>query len=164
MKHFLCLAVIASFLLSFSEAIFTGGIAITAAGLGLLGLKAAAGIGFAKGAYLGSRRSGGYSRRRYGRSTTDLVLQASVDDETDCAKKLVCMLNTVPEDKLAADELAIRSLFGLKDEIDVSSSTVEFDLAALVGRKAGAAQCQTLYSRCQYKEGSLMDIIRSNEI
>jgi hypothetical protein len=33
------------------------------------------------------------------------------------------------------------------DFIDVTKTTVEFDLSALIGRMAGADRCHTIYSR-----------------
>ena len=53
----------------------------------------------------------------------------------------------------------ILSLFGLGD-LDVSKPTVEFDLAAKVGQKAGAGHCIEVYARCPYNEMELMKFMR----
>lgn len=148
---------------------FDGGVTVVGGGAalaGLLGLKAAALGGFALGAALnrGSRRRYTY-RRRWGRSVEDesemiaeVLLEASRNDADDCAKKLVCVLNA--QENLAEDEAKIAQLFGKNDSIDVTSAAVEFDLAALMGKKAGEKQCHTIYSRCQYQVRDLMDVIR----
>jgi len=152
-----------------------GGLALA----GLLGLKALAVGAFAGGALIGaasrrrsryrsSRRSYGRSYRRHGRSVEDetfdemsnTILDASLNDADDCAKKLVCSLNAQDVNTLQADEAAIASLFGKTAGIDLTSTTVEFDLAALMGRQAGKNQCDTIYARCPYQSKDLMEVMR----
>ena len=86
---------------------FDGGLTVVGGGwalAALLGLKAAALGGVALGLAASRRSRGGrrhyYTKRRYGRSVEDetdmmaeILLQASRNDEQDCAKKLVCVLN-----------------------------------------------------------------------
>merc|ERR1711953_415019 len=171
--------------LALSEATFI--IGTTAVGgawalAGLLAVKAAVFGGVALGAGLarsrsryGSRRSYRKSYRRYGRSVgsrygrsvddevdekTELLLTASLNDGQDCAKKLVCSLNAEDVNTLPYEEQAIAKLFGQTENIDVTAVTVEFDLAAHMGRKAGQDQCQLIYSRCPYGTKALMDVIR----
>ena len=60
---------------------------------------------------------------------------------------------------LAEDEAVIVSLFGHGD-LDVSKSTVEFDLAAIMGRKVGESHCNVVYSRCVYAPATLMEVMR----
>jgi len=145
---------------------------------GLLGLKALLVGGFAAGALIGaasrrrgSRRSHGRmmrkSYRRHGRSVEDeidensnAILDASLNDEDDCAKKLVCSLNAQDIRTLQADEVVIATLFGKSAGIDLSAATVEFDLAALMGRQTGKAQCDTIYARCPYQTKDLMEVMR----
>jgi len=146
---------------------------------GLLGLKALLVGGFAAGALIGaasrrrtsSRRSHGRmmrkSYRRHGRSVEDeidenanAILDASLNDEDDCAKKLVCSLNAQDIRSLQADEVVIATLFGKSAGIDLSAATVEFDLAALMGRQTGKAQCDTIYARCPYQTKDLMEVMR----
>merc|ERR1711881_806144 len=95
-----------------------GGLALA----GLLGLKALVVGGFAAGAVIGAasrrrsygRRSYGRSHRRWGRSVEDessnAILDASLNDAEDCAKKLICSLNAQDVKTLQADEAAIASL------------------------------------------------------
>jgi hypothetical protein len=45
----------------------------------------------------------------------------------------------------------------------VSKSTVEFDLAAKMGRRAGVEHCNTIYARCPYGVSELMAIMRQPE-
>ena len=166
--------------LAFSEALFfDGGVTVVGGGAALaalLGLKAAAIGGLALGAALSRRRSRpSYRRsyrksyRRYGRSVedesedddrTELLLTASLNDAEDCAKKLVCTLNAQDLNTLDTEERAIAILFGQAENIDVTAVTVEFDLAAHMGRKAGEGQCQMIYSRCPYQTKDLMEVIR----
>ncbi len=150
---------IASFICT--EAIFTGGVGITAGGLlaAALGVKALAGFGLLLASKKGGRRGGGKGhgkgRSRYGRSVAAvedipaLLSEAALDDETDCAKKFVCETHAKALEALDETERAIYLLFGPGNSIDVSSESVQFDLAALVGRRAGVAQCQKVYARCQ---------------
>ena len=88
----------------------------------------------------------------------ELLLEASLNDEYDCAKKLICILNA--QDQLDEDDAKVAKLFGKSGNIDVTAVTVEFDLAALIGQKAGESQCYTMYSRCPYQVKDLMEVIR----
>jgi len=168
-----------------------GGAAVAGGGFalaGLLGLKAAFLGGALIGAAAGRRRTRTHfkpSRRsfsrsfkshghgRFGRSIEDektidndealsnAILDASLNDADDCAKKLICSLNAKEVSTLASDESAIAELFGKSGSIDVTAATAEFDLAALMGRLAGKAQCDTIYARCSYEPKDLMEIMRS---
>merc|ERR1711937_574349 len=98
------------------------------------------------------------SYRRHGRSVedeidenTNAILDASLNDEDDCAKKLVCSLNAQDIKTLQADEVVIATLFG---------KSAEFDLAALMGRQTGKAHCDTIYARCPYQTKDLMEVMR----
>jgi len=146
-----------------------GGLALA----GLLGLKAillggAIGIGLGAASRRRSRVSYRKSYRRHGRSVEDesfdemsnAILDASLNDAEDCAKKLVCSLNAQDVKTLQADEAAIASLFGKTAGIDLTSTTVEFDLAAFMGRQAGKNQCDTIYARCPYQSKDLMEVMR----
>lgn len=151
-----------------------GGLALA----GLLGLKALLVGGVAAGALIGAAsrrrsrvsygRSYRRSYRRHGRSvedesfdeTSNAILDASLNDAEDCAKKLICSLNAQDVKTLQADEAAIASLFGKTAGIDLTSTTVEFDLAALMGRQVGKNQCDTIYARCPYQSKDLMEVMR----
>merc|ERR1711937_951049 len=107
------------------------------------------------------------SYRRHGRSVedeidenTNAILDVSLNDEDDCAKKLVCSLNAQDIRTLETDEVVMGTLFGKSAGIDLSAATVEFDLAALMGRQTGKAQCDTIYARCPYQTKDLMEVMR----
>lgn len=168
-----------------------GGAAVAGGGFalaGLLGLKAAFLGGALIGAAAGRRRTRTHFRPsrksfsrsfkshghgRFGRSIEDektidndealsnAILDASLNDADDCAKKLICSLNAKEVSTLASDESAIAELFGKSGSIDVTAATAEFDLAALMGRLAGKAQCDTIYARCPYEPKDLMETMRS---
>ncbi len=145
-----------------TEGIFSGG-TVTIGGGGLLlaalGIKAIAGIGLLA-ASKGGRRGGRKGGRRYGRSVDDLqtiLNDASFEDSTDCAKKLVCEVHAKAQAALSETEQGIYQLFG-SETIDVSKDTVQFDLAAMVGRKGG--NCQKVYSRCELSAEQLFASIR----
>ena len=50
------------------------------------------------------------------------------------------------------------------DSINVNGDSVEFDLAALVGRKVNAAKCSKIYARCQFDKPKLMEILQEEII
>jgi len=174
-KLFLLCTILCTYVYN-TESFFLGGVGVVGGGwalAALLGIKAAAIGGLAVGAALsrgrgrGGRRSGRRygGRRRFGRSvddeddmTAELLLEASLNDEYDCAKKLICILNA--QDELDEDDAKVAHLFGKSGNIDVTSVTAEFDLAALMGQKAGESQCYTMYSRCPYQVKDLMEVIR----
>ena len=58
------------------------------------------------------------------------------------------------------DEMIIAKTFGQTDAIDVTASSVEFDLSALIGRMVGSQRCQTMYSRCTTHPNKIMNEIR----
>ena len=104
--------------------------------------------------------------QRFGRSITDideLFLFASQNDADDCAKKLICSLAAKDVNTLAQDEAVIVSLFG-QSELDVSKTSIEFDLAATMGRKVGSDHCNSVYSRCGYTSDSLMEVMRQPDL
>lgn len=162
-----------------TEGLFLGGAGIAAVvGLKALFLKGAI-VGGAIG-YAARRRKSYYPRktyykssyRRHGRSVEDetfefedmsnAILDASLNDGEDCAKKLICSLNAKDVNTLEADEQILANVFGKTAGIDLTSTTVEFDLAALMGRHVGKAQCDTIYARCPYQTKDLMEVMRSD--
>ncbi len=163
------LAVLA-FLLHESEAIFTGGVTITAGSLlvAALGVKAIAGFGLLLAS--GGRRRGGGGKSRGGYHKRSLagpedipavLSEAALEDEGDCAKKFVCEVHAKAFDALDDAEKAVFFLFsGANDSIDVSRESVQFDLAALVGRRAGAEQCRRVYARCEASSDDMKAVLR----
>lgn len=89
------------------------------------------------------------------------LYEASIEDVNDCAKRLVCEINAVPEDKLNSMEQEIRQMFGETNGLNLASDVVEFNLAALVGRKVSAAQCGKIYARCEFGKDKLLQILLS---
>ncbi|CAB4070250.1 unnamed protein product [Lepeophtheirus salmonis] len=96
-------------------------------------------------------RSGGRRRgalRYFGKRSIDDfesdLLSASQHDASDCAKK-------------------IRNMFARlfnPDQLDVTKATVEFDLAAQIGKRGGIQQCSVIYERCPHSRRQLIDIFR----
>jgi hypothetical protein len=173
MRSFTVLALLA---VSFGLVAITEAQIILAAGI-IIAAKAIA-LGFAKGAIVGCGVSGcfnrggrggrgGFGGRRYGRSAEvsynmhDLIVSTSVQDSEDCVKKMVCMINAKPAEFLSEDERAILNTFGVDGELDVSMPSVEFDVAALIGRRVGAGQCNTVYARCPYKTEQLLETLKT---
>ena len=163
MKYAVAFCILSSMIMvSDSALILAGIIAVKAAIVGGFILGGIAG-GIIGGAARGRGGYGhGHGHGRYGRSVTnadDMFLIASQNDSDDCAKKLICSLAARDARSLAEDEAVIVSLFGHGD-LDVSKSTVEFDLAAIMGRKVGAEHCAVVYSRCVYSPATLMEVMR----
>ena len=79
-----------------------------------------------------------------------IILSADFQDTNDCAKKFICELNAKDETKLDSIEMVTRTLFGDDNSghFDVTKPSAHFDFAALVGRKAGFNQCETIFARC----------------
>jgi len=114
------------------------------------------------------------SYRRHGRSIEDetqtfeenetlssAILDISLNDAEDCVKKLICSLNAQDVNTLEADEQILANVFGKTAEIDLTSTSVEFDVAALIGRQVGEAQCNKIYARCHDQTKDLMEVMRN---
>lgn len=131
---------------------------------GIIGVKVAAGlIGIGIGAKIANSNRRGTHRGRRAVPVEASFLAASIDDADDCAKKLICLLNADSSDSLDSDEKVVKGLFGVGNELDVSKDSVEFDVAALVGRKTGEARCHRIYARCVFNRDDLMNVLRSPE-
>merc|ERR1712018_47550 len=109
-----------------------------------------------KGILIGRALKGKRSAENLG----EIFLEASRKDQYDCAKLLICELNAKPVQELEEDEMIIGSAFGQMDAIDVTVPSVEFDLAALIGRMVGSPRCKTIYSRCTLTPQTIMEGIR----
>merc|ERR1712059_52937 len=69
-------------------------------------------------------------------------------DQDDCGKLLVCELRAKEQHSfLTENEKTIADYFGNGRSVDVGEITVEFDLAAQVGKNMGKGRCQELYGR-----------------
>merc|ERR1711868_9023 len=67
-------------------------------------------------------------------------------DQDDCSKRLLCELN--------ARAAAGRSLSPNKESL-------EFDIAAVLGRKVGALRCELSYRRCTVSVEEMMDMVET---
>ena len=78
------------------------------------------------------------------------IFNAGFQDANDCAKKFICELNAKDETMLDSIEMVTRTLFGDDNSgrFDVTKPSAHFDFAAIVGRKAGFKQCETIFARC----------------
>merc|ERR1712123_318980 len=62
---------------------------------------------------------------------------------------------------MTAEEKIIAEKFGSGKQVDVSDITVEFDLAAQIGRNMGEARCQQLYKRCDTSTEDMVKMIQT---
>ena len=102
---------------------------------------------------------------KLGDSDMQLFLLSKFQDVDDCAKMFICQLGTKPEDNLDDIEQNIKNMFGTNEDgaLDVTKSSVLFDLAATVGRDAGLEQCKTLYARCQMPYDEMLQFMSQKE-
>merc|ERR1712113_517275 len=56
---------------------------------------------------------------------------------------------------MGEDERLIAENFGSGTQVDVSDITVEYDLAAQLGKYMGLERCQQLYNRCDLSSDNL---------
>jgi hypothetical protein len=68
-------------------------------------------------------------------------------DQDDCSKRLLCELNAkqVKGKWLTENERIIANSFGQNTEIDIAAETLEFDLAAVLGKKVGRIFLQIMF-------------------
>merc|ERR1712234_8517 len=83
-------------------------------------------------------------------------------DQDSCGKKLVCELRSKEASgvEMSAEEKMIAEKFGDGRQVDVSDITVEFDLAAQIGRNMGESRCQQLYNRCETSTEDMVKMIQ----
>ena len=60
-----------------------------------------------------------------------------------------------------ADEKLIAENFGSGTQVDVSDITVEYDLAAQLGKYMGLDRCQQLYNRCDLSSSDMIRMIKT---
>ena len=60
-----------------------------------------------------------------------------------------------------ADEKLIAENFGSGTQVDVSDITVEYDLAAQLGKYMGLDRCQQLYNRCDLSSSDMVRMIKT---
>ena len=59
------------------------------------------------------------------------------------------------------DERLIAENFGSGTQVDVSDITVEYDLAAQLGKYMGRERCQQLYNRCDLSSVDMVRMIKT---
>merc|ERR1712130_407090 len=84
-------------------------------------------------------------------------------DQDDCSKRLLCELNAMAAEgkRLTETEEVLANAFGKRNNLDVGAETLEFDVAAVLGRKVGKLRCELSYRRC---ETSVEDMVRMIDV
>merc|ERR1712223_1105414 len=168
------------FLSHLTEALFFGPIAV-GLGLGILAFKKGFLIGTALSSsrtssspYYGRRgkrdtehpemlelkrikrevEAGGFDINNWYRDMTEM-------DQDGCGKKLVCELRAKQKFGFTEDERLIAENFGSGTQVDVSDITVEYDLAAQLGKYMGLERCQQLYNRCDLSSADMVRMIKT---
>merc|ERR1712218_344969 len=59
------------------------------------------------------------------------------------------------------DERLIAENFGSGTQVDVSDVTVEYDLAAQLGKYMGLERCQQLFNRCDLSSADMVSMIKT---
>lgn len=90
-----------------------------------------------------------------GFSILDDLQSASIQDSTDCVKRLICELKSKPQ--LDWDEELI--MHTIPPNLDYSSPIIQFQLAADLGQK-NPEQCSVVYSRCSFNGIDIMKLMR----
>jgi len=82
-------------------------------------------------------------------------------DQDDCSKRLLCELNAnlVAGRWLTENERIIANSFGQNNEIDIAAETLDFDLAAVLGKKGGMRRCQLSFRRCETSVTQMVKMI-----
>ena len=59
-----------------------------------------------------------------------------VKDQDDCSKMMLCQLNAkrATGESLSQNEAIIADSYGKGDEVDINAESLEFDIAALLGK------------------------------
>ncbi|CAB4070264.1 unnamed protein product [Lepeophtheirus salmonis] len=73
----------------------------------------------------------------------EILLSASQEDQNDCAKRLVCEISSLPP---------------------TAMTTVEFELAAQIGKRVGLEQCSVIYKRCPFPRAKLMEMYNETNV
>merc|ERR1711990_620980 len=99
--------------------------------------------------------SGGFDINNWYRDMTEM-------DQDSCGKKLICELRAKQQSSgFTADEKLIAENFGSGTQVDVSDITVEYDLAAQLGKYMGLERCQQLYNRCDLSSSDMVRMIKT---
>merc|ERR1711913_234537 len=98
--------------------------------------------------------AGGFDINNWYRDMTEM-------DQDGCGKKLVCELRAKQKSGFTEDERLIAENFGSGNQVDVSDITVEYDLAAQLGKYMGLERCQQLYNRCDLSSSDMVRMIKT---
>ena len=85
-------------------------------------------------------------------------------DKSNCAKQLVCQLNTKEEALRTPEERLIISLFSKDRRVASKTTVAEFELAAKIGRSSGSEEeCGNIYTSagCPYTSRQMMTFFKS---
>ena len=77
-----------------------------------------------------------------------------LDKGNDCAKKLICQINSLPVEIIKDEELFLVEAFGY-------ARFPDYDTAAEIGRFLGFKQCEIVYSKCESELDDLVKEFRS---
>merc|ERR1719187_394631 len=82
-------------------------------------------------------------------------------DQDDCSKRLLCELNAkkASGQGMSEHEIILARAFGEDNNLDVGAETLEFDIAAVLGRKVGLKRCELSYRRCEIKVSEMLKMI-----
>jgi len=82
-------------------------------------------------------------------------------DQDDCSKRLLCEVNARKSagEELSEHEKIIADAFGNSGELDVGKNSLEFDIAAVLGKEVGMRRCELSYRRCETSVSQLMKMI-----
>ena len=137
---------------------------------GTVGAGAAAGgvaLAGVAGLALGAALVGGLVLARRGKRSvavqqqTDMVLDmVAAADAYGCALKLVCLVESKPEEQLSAEDKLILQLFGSAPaavtEEQVTSPRKAYFYAAYLGDSQGKDACQKVFHTCEASYGQMM--------
>jgi len=98
--------------------------------------------------------AGGFDINNWYRDMTEM-------DQDGCGKKLICELRAKQKSGFTEDERLIAENFGSGTQVDVSDITVEYDLAAQLGKYMGLERCQQLYNRCDLSSSDMVRMIKT---
>jgi len=82
-------------------------------------------------------------------------------DQDDCSKRVLCELNAkkAQGQVMSETESILIDAFGTDNNLDIGAETLEFDIAAVLGRKIGKQRCELSYRRCEIKVEDLVKMI-----
>lgn len=82
-------------------------------------------------------------------------------DQDDCSKRMLCELNSraAQGEVLTEHEIILAEAFGKDNNLDVGAETLEFDIAAVIGRKVGLERCELSYRRCEISVKEMLKMI-----